>query len=72
MLHAMRRSQFFGSVAKTLWYIIVVIVLPYVAWLYLQPYLDAIMGQYQEVQGKATTIQETITKYQNLLQGLQK
>ena len=54
MLKAMRRSAFIGGIVKAVWWILILIVLPYFTWLYIQPYLDNIMSQYQNIQGTAT------------------
>jgi hypothetical protein len=48
MLKAMRRDAFIGGVIHFVWLILVFVVLPYFAWMWLQPYLDAAMGAYQQ------------------------
>ena len=59
MLKSARRSAFVGGIVKAVWWILILIVLPYFTWIYLQPYLDTIMGQYQTIQDKtgAMTVQ---------------
>ena len=51
MLKSMRRSAFIGGIMKAIWWVVILIVLPYLSWIYLQPYLDNIMQQYQNIQG---------------------
>ena len=75
MLKSARRSAMVGGVVKAVWWVVILIVIPYLTWIYLQPYLDTIMGQYQAVQEKSTTLstqaqdlQKQIGGFQELLQ----
>jgi hypothetical protein len=57
MLRAMRRSAFIGGIIKFVFYALVLVILPYFTWLYIQPYLDAAMGQYNQIQDKTGALQ---------------
>ncbi len=52
MLKSARRSAMVGGILKFVFWIFILIILPYFTWLYLQPYLDTIMQQYQTIQGQ--------------------
>lgn len=71
MLHAMRRSSFFGAVFKTiLW--IALIVLP--LWLYVQylmPVMESMMQTYQQIQGTNAAAQAQFGQMSESLQKLQ-
>lgn len=56
MLHSMRRNAFISSIFKIVFWIVILVVLPYLSWLFIQPYLDAATGAYQEVQGSVNTL----------------
>ena len=64
MLHAMRRNARIGSIAKLLFWIFILVVLPYSAWLYVQPYVQEIQGTYNSVQqGKQSFENSSIVKF---------
>jgi len=74
MLKSMRRSAFIGGIVKAVWWILIIIILPYLTWLYIQPYLNNIMDQYQTVQeqggaisAQASGLQEQLSGFQDLL-----
>ncbi|MDE2020440.1 MAG: hypothetical protein KGJ13_08910 [Patescibacteria group bacterium] len=50
MLHGMRRRAFFGGLLKLAFWIVILVVLPYYAWLYVQPYVEQAQGTYQSIQ----------------------
>ena len=50
MLRGMRRRALLGSLLKLAFWVIVLIVLPYYAWLYVQPYVNQAENTYQSVQ----------------------
>lgn len=56
MLKAMRRDAFIGGLLKLLFWVVVLIIIPYLSWLFIQPYLEAATGAYQQVQGSVDTI----------------
>jgi hypothetical protein len=71
MLRAMRRSAFIGGIIKFIFWILILIVIPYFTWLYIQPYLDAAIGQYNGIQGKTSALQGSssfdLSKFQDLI-----
>lgn len=56
MLRTMRRNAMIGGIVKFIFWIIMLVVLPYVTWLYIQPYVEGALHTYQSVQGKANSI----------------
>ncbi|MEK7530442.1 MAG: hypothetical protein AAB573_01105 [Patescibacteria group bacterium] len=63
MLKSMRRTAFVGGIIKFVFYIVILIVLPYYTWLYLQPYLDTVMQQYQQMQGTSDAFKAQIEAF---------
>ena len=53
MLRMMRRSAFVGGIIKFIFWFVLLVVIPYLTWLYLEPYLKQITDTYQSVQGQA-------------------
>ncbi len=54
MLRAMRRDAFVGGILKIIWWIAVVVVLPYLIYMwYLAPYLEQMITAYQQVEGQS-------------------
>ena len=70
MLKGQRRAAFVGNIFKIVWWALILVILPYFTWLYLQPYLDTIMGQYQTVQEKGTAIKTQTQGLQTQISGL--
>ena len=70
MLRSMRRTAFVGGIVKAIWWIFILIVLPYFTWLYIQPYLDNIMSQYQAVQAQSGALSTQAGNLQKQLNGL--
>lgn len=68
MLKGIRRSAFVGGIIKFVFYIVILVVLPYFTWLYIQPYLENVMGQYQQAQGGAATAQGQIGDLQKQIE----
>ena len=56
MLKGMRRDAFVKSIISFVWWILILIVIPYVSWLYVKPYVDQIMHTYQQVQGTSNAV----------------
>lgn len=57
MLHAMRRDAFVGGIFKFVFWIVLFVVLPYIAYtLYLQPYITTLQGAYENLNEKADTL----------------
>jgi uncharacterized protein YpmB len=70
MLKGMRRSAFVGGIVKFVWWIVILIVLPYFTWLYIQPYLENVMSQYQNIQGQAGNVTTQAADLQKQLDAL--
>ena len=73
MLKDMRRSAFIGGILQFVWWVIILVVLPYISWLFIQPYLESVMGTYNQVQGQADSMktaaaQLDMTQIQKLLE----
>ncbi len=49
MLKAMRRSAFIGGIFKFILWILMLVVVPYITWLFIQPYVEGVMHTYQSV-----------------------
>jgi hypothetical protein len=49
MLHAMRRNAFIGGILKFAFWVLILVVIPYYMWLYIQPYVQEVQGTYQHV-----------------------
>lgn len=64
MLKSARRSAFVGGIVKAVWWIVILIVLPYLMWLYVEPYLNTAMSQYQAVQLQGGDLQKQLTDLQ--------
>ncbi len=64
MLRAMRRNAFVGGIFKFVIWIAVLVVIPYFTWLYLQPYLDLILTQYQQIEGQSAEVSQLIEQVQ--------
>jgi hypothetical protein len=69
MLKSQRRSAFVGNIVKVIWWALILVILPYFTWLYLQPYLDTILGQYQSAQQKGAVIQDQAQDLQKQISG---
>ena len=70
MLKAMRRDAFIGGVIQFVWWIIILVVLPYISWLFIQPYLQGILGAYDHAQGQSQQISDTMKQLQNASGGI--
>lgn len=71
MLKSMRRSAFVGGIVKAIWWVAILIVLPYLAWIYIQPYLENVLNQYQQIQTKTGAVTTQATDLQKQLNSLQ-
>jgi hypothetical protein len=60
MLRAMRRAAFIGGIVKIVWWVFLLVVFPYVTWIFLQPYLGGALDTYQRVQGQTSAAQATV------------
>ena len=65
MLRSMRRNAFIGGILKIIVWVFFLIVIPYVTWLYLQPYFDLILNQYKEVQGQSEEAKNLIEQFKS-------
>lgn len=64
MLKDMRRDAMIGGIIHFVWWVILVVVLPYLTWLYLQPYLEGIMSAYQSAQGQSAQMSDALNQLQ--------
>lgn len=65
MLKAMRRDAFIGGIIQFVWWIIIIVVIPYFTWLFLQPYLEGVLNAYQSAQGQSSELSKTIEDLKN-------
>lgn len=71
MLRAMRREAFVGGILKLVWWVVVLIVLPYLIYVwYLEPYLSQILTAYETAQGQAGQVTETVNQLKEATSGL--
>lgn len=71
MLKGARRSAFIGGIVKVIWWVVILIVLPYLTWLYIEPYLNTALTQYQAAQTQGANIQNQAAELQRQLDELQ-
>lgn len=71
MLKSARRSAFIGGIVKAVWWVVILIVLPYLTWLYIEPYVNTAMAQYQAVQQQGGDLQNQAANLQKQLTDLQ-
>jgi hypothetical protein len=64
MLKDMRRDAMIGGIIHFVWWVILVVVLPYITWLYLQPYLEGFLSAYQAAQGQSAQVTDALGKLQ--------
>lgn len=64
MLKDMRRDAMIGGILHIVWWIVILVVLPYFTWLFLQPYLAGLMGAYQTAQGQSAQVTDALGKLQ--------
>jgi hypothetical protein len=60
MLKAMRRDAFVKGILGFVWWIFILIVLPYISWLFIQPYIKSITDAAQGVQNTQNSINSSI------------
>lgn len=56
MLRAMRRDAFVKGVFGIIWWIFLLVVIPYLSWLWIQPYLKSVTDAYTQVQGTSNAV----------------
>ena len=66
MLKDMRRDAFIGGLLQIVWWVVVLIVLPYVSWLFIQPYLQGLMGTYQAAQNQSAQLSGALSELNEL------
>ncbi len=64
MLKDMRRDAMIGGIIQFVWWVILVIVLPYFTWLFLQPYLEGMLNAYQSAQGQSAQVTDALNQLQ--------
>ncbi len=64
MLKDMRRDAMIGGIIHFVWWVILVVVLPYLTWLYIQPYLDGVLSAYQNMQGQSAQVTNALNQLQ--------
>lgn len=64
MLKDMRRDALIGGIVHFAWWVILVVVLPYLTWLYVQPYLEGVLAAYQTAQGQSAQVTDALNKIQ--------
>lgn len=71
MLRAMRREAFIGGILKFVWWILIIIVIPYLVYVwYLQPYLEQVLSVYQQAQGQAGQVNTALNQLTDATEGL--
>ncbi len=71
MLRAQRRDAYIGYAFKLIWWALILVILPYFTWLFIQPYLEGALQQYQAIQGQADQAQGAMQQLQELLKQVQ-
>jgi len=69
MLHKMRRNAFWGSIIKTVLYLVFFIGIP--LWIYatyLSPVVEQVLGTYQQIQGGGARSEEQDFNFQSLFE----
>jgi hypothetical protein len=66
MLKDMRRDAFIKSVFAVIWWIIILVVIPYFTWLYLEPYVKTITEAYSNVQTQSQEANDALKQLQEL------
>jgi len=59
MLRTMRRSALIGGILKFIFWVVILVVIPYYVWQYFQPYLKQIQSTYQTVQGQGQSLSDS-------------
>ncbi len=58
LIRSMRRMSFWGGVLKVVWWLLILVILPFAAYyFYLAPYVEQFMSGVKEVQGIRADIQ---------------
>jgi hypothetical protein len=65
MLKDMRRSAFIGGILQFVWWVVVLVVIPYFTWIWLQPYIQNITGAYQDAQNKTAQASADFSQFQD-------
>jgi hypothetical protein len=60
MLKAMRRDAFVKGILGAVWWFFILIVLPYLSWILIQPYIKSITDAAQGVQNTKSSISSSI------------
>ncbi len=57
MLKAIRRDAFVGGIFKFVWWVIILVVIPYITWLFIQPYVNDVLHTYNSVKTTTNSVQ---------------
>ena len=57
MLHAMRRNARIAGIFKAIFWVLILFVIPYISWLYVQPYVTDALKTYNSVKTTTSSVQ---------------
>lgn len=60
MLKQMRRDAFVKGILALVWWIFILVVLPYLSWLYIQPYLEQVIAAYQGIESTKSSVDASL------------
>ena len=56
MLKAIRRDAFVGGIFKFIFWVLMLVVVPYITWLFIEPYVKGVTDTYQSVKKTSDTV----------------
>jgi len=59
MLKSIRRDAFVGGILKAIMWVVFLVVIPYLTWLYIEPYVEGVLETYRNVQDTTTAVSNT-------------
>lgn len=66
MLKAMRRDAFIGGLLHIVWLVIIFVVVPYFAWLFIQPYIAPILAAYEQASKQSAEVSVALDELKQL------